>query len=147
MINDIQDSQYIHLFKSSEFITLSNDNNGLILSRVEKDHQYNPANGALIKDVNIYKNTLIDSIHITGKSYCLFKPNKNMVCCGLSLVNLQKTQEIVELEKQDVLFKFWKFAVIKRQYYYYSKPSSINRCYFSTPISILNCHDGVGLNV
>lgn len=131
----------VHLFNSSEFVSLTSDNGGLILTKVDEDHKYNPSKGALLKDVNIYKNTQIDSIHITGKSYCVVKPDLNMLSRKMCLVNLENMEKLVAMNSEDVIFKFWKFAIIKRQYYYLSKPSSINRCYFFTPISILNCKD------
>lgn len=133
----------IQLFNSSDFVSLSNNEYGLVLSKIDKNHKYNPANGALLKDVNIYRNTLVDSIHVRGKSYCIFKPDRNMLLSIFSLVDLEFIKKYVNIKQEDILYTFWKFAIIKRQYYYMNDPEEVNRCYFSTPIIILNCQEGI----
>lgn len=127
------------LFKERSFVCLSETLNKVIISKVDENNYFNPAKGNLLYDVNITKNEESGSINIKGKMFSIFKPSQNLIFSKFSLISEEKIHELKDVEESDIILKLGKFYIIKRKYYYYKTPHEINRCFFNTPITVLNC--------
>lgn len=127
------------LFKERSFVCLSETLNKVIISKVEKNDSFNPTQGNLLYDVDITKNEESGSINIKGKMFCIFKPSQNLLFSKISLITEEKIHELKDVEEDDIILKLGKFYIIKRKYYYFKTPRNINRCFFNTPITVLNC--------
>lgn len=129
----------ILLFKEKSFVCLSETFNRVVISKVDENHSFNPVNGNLMYDVNITKNEEVGSFSIKGYMFGVFKPERNLLFGGVSLVSERTLEDLKDVTDRDIIMKLGKFYIIKRQHYFYKEPETVNRCFINTPIIVLNC--------